>query len=43
MEVSAAMATVDGLEGRNRKLGRILLGIVLFLMVVSIIRVLTHN
>jgi hypothetical protein len=43
MGLSAAMATADGLEGRNRKLARILLGVALFLMVISIITVLTRN
>jgi len=43
MGVSAAMAPVDGVEGRNRKLGGILLGVVLFLMAIAITVVLTRN
>jgi len=39
----AAMVTTDGLEDRNRKLGGILLGVVLFLMAIAIIVVLTRN
>ncbi len=37
------MATADGLEDRNRKLGGILIGVVLFLMAIAIIGVLTLN
>lgn len=36
------MAT-DGLEDRNRKLGGILIGVVLFLMAIAVIGVLTLN
>jgi hypothetical protein len=37
------METADGLEDRNRKLGGILIGVVLFLMAIAIIGVLTLN
>jgi hypothetical protein len=39
----AAMVTADGLEDRNRKLGGILIGVVLFLMAIAITVVLTRN
>jgi hypothetical protein len=39
----AAMVTADSLEDRNRKLGGILIGVVLFLMVIAITVVLTRN
>jgi hypothetical protein len=39
----AAMVTADGLEDRNRKLGGILLGVVLLLMAIAIIGALTLN
>jgi hypothetical protein len=39
----AAMVTADDLEDRNRKLGGILIGVVLALMAVAIIGVLTLN
>jgi hypothetical protein len=37
------MVTADGLEDRNRKLGGILIGVVLFLMAIAITVVLTRN
>jgi hypothetical protein len=37
------MVTADGLEDRNRKLGGILIGVVLALMAVALIGVLTLN
>ncbi len=37
------MVTADGLEDRNRKLGGILLGVVLLLMAIAIIGALTLN
>jgi hypothetical protein len=40
---SGAMATADGLEDRNRKLGRALIGVMLLLMAIAIIGVLTLN
>ncbi len=43
MGFRSSMATVDVLEGKNRKLGGILIGVVLLLMVVAIIGVLTLN
>jgi hypothetical protein len=43
MKGSVAMATADGLEDRNRKLGGILIGVVLFLMAIAITVVLTRN
>jgi hypothetical protein len=38
-----ASATADSSEGRNRKLGGILIGVVLVLVVLSILRVLIHS
>jgi hypothetical protein len=36
-------ASADGLEGRNRSLGAMLLGVIVLLIVLAIIRVLTHS
>ena len=43
MRGSESMATVDELEDRNRKLGGILIGVVLFLIAIAIVGVLTLN
>lgn len=39
----AAMVTADGLGDRNRKLGGILIGVVLLLMAIAIIGAITLN
>ena len=38
-----ALASEEAPEERNRKLGGILVGVVLALIVIAVIRVLTHN
>jgi hypothetical protein len=38
-----APRTADGADQRNRKLGLLLIGVVLFLVAVSIVTVLTHS
>lgn len=43
MRGSESMATADSLEERNRKLGGILIGVMLFLVAIAIIGVLTLN